>query len=79
MTNHRENLQRLRGILGPPGPELTCEACFEALDRFVELELAGADAEAAVPGMLAHLEGCPACREDHESLRALVSGDDAGR
>jgi hypothetical protein len=73
-----DDLQRLRGILGPPGPELTCEACFEALDRFVELDLAGADAEAAVPGMLAHLEGCPACREDRESLRALVSGDDAG-
>ena len=74
-----DDLQRLRGLLGPAGPELTCEACFDELDRFVELELAGADAEAAVPGMLAHLEGCPACREDHESLRALVSGDDAGR
>jgi hypothetical protein len=74
-----DDLQRLRGILGPRGPELTCEACFEELDRFVELEVAGADAEAAVPGMLAHLEGCPACREDHESLRALVSDDDAGR
>ncbi len=28
-----------------------------------------------VPGMAAHLVGCPACREDHESLRALVGGD----
>jgi anti-sigma factor RsiW len=23
--------------------------------------------------MRAHLEGCPACREDHESLKALVA------
>jgi hypothetical protein len=74
-----DDVQRLRALLGPAGPELSCEACFEELDRFVELELAGADAEAAVPGMLAHLQGCPACREDHESLRALVSGDDARR
>jgi hypothetical protein len=74
-----DDVQRLRALLGPAGPELSCEQCFEELDRFVELELAGADAEAAVPGMLAHLEGCPACREDHESLRALLSGDDAGR
>jgi hypothetical protein len=74
-----DDVQRLRALLGPAGPELSCEACFEELDRFVELELAGADAEAAVPGMLAHLEGCPACREDHESLRALVAGDDARR
>ena len=49
-------------VLGPAGPELTCEQCFEQLDRYVELELAGADADAAVPGMSAHLTGCPACR-----------------
>jgi hypothetical protein len=43
----------------------------------VELELAGAKADAAVPGLRAHLAGCPACREEHESLLALVraSGD----
>jgi hypothetical protein len=62
-------------MLGPAGPELTCDECFEALDRYVELEVAGADADAAVPGMHAHLEGCPACAEEHESLRALVRGD----
>jgi hypothetical protein len=64
----------LKALLGPKGPELTCEECFEELDRYVELELAGADADAAIPGMHAHLEGCPACNEDHESLRALASG-----
>jgi hypothetical protein len=59
-------------LLGPDGPEVTCEECFERLDEYVELELAGLDAEARVPGMRAHLEGCPACREDHDSLLALV-------
>lgn len=59
-------------LLGPAGPEVSCEECFEELDRYVELELAGADAEAAVPGMRAHLQGCPACREDHDSLMALL-------
>jgi anti-sigma factor RsiW len=62
----------LARLLGPAEPELTCEECFEELDRYVELELSGADAEATVPGMRAHLEGCPACHEDHESLKALV-------
>jgi len=62
----------IRALLGPAGPELTCDQCFEELDRFVELELAGGDAERAVPGMGAHLRGCPACREEHESLLALV-------
>jgi hypothetical protein len=67
----------LRRILGPAGPELTCEQCFEELDRFVELELSGADADAAVPGMRAHLEGCGACDEDHRSLRALMETENA--
>jgi hypothetical protein len=62
-------------LLGPAGPEIGCDACFEELDRYVELEAAGQDAETAVPGLGAHLEGCPACREEHESLLALVRQD----
>ena len=68
---------RIRDLLGPPGPEVTCEECFELLDEYVDLELAGEDADGRLPGMRAHLQGCPACREDHESLRAFVSGDEA--
>jgi hypothetical protein len=68
----KETLGRL---LGPADPEVGCEACFDQLDRYVELELAGADVDAALPGLRAHLQGCPACREEHESLRALVSGE----
>jgi hypothetical protein len=71
---HPDLTQALVGLLGPGRPELGCEECFAELDRYVELELAGENAEAAVPGMEAHLIGCPACREDHESLRALVGG-----
>ena len=60
-------------LLGPEGPEVTCEACFEHLDRYVEAEVAGRDADAEIPGMRAHLQGCPACAEDHASLRAFVT------
>jgi hypothetical protein len=72
-----DSRRRLAGVLGPAGPEVTCEACFEHLDRYVELERAqGATAaEAAVPGMQAHLEGCPACAEEHEGLHALLAAD----
>jgi hypothetical protein len=62
-------------LLGPEGPELSCEECFEHLDEYVDAELAGHDPEQVVPGMSAHLTGCPACREDHESLRDLVAGE----
>ena len=65
----------ITGLLGPDGAEVTCEQCFELLDEYVDLEAAGADADARLPGMHAHLVGCPACREDHASLRDLVRED----
>ncbi len=65
----------LARLLGPAGPELSCEECFDQLDRYVELELAEADADAVIPGMREHLEGCSACAEDRDSLRELVGGD----
>jgi hypothetical protein len=68
-----ERLQLIAALLGPSEPELTCDACFEQLDRYVDLEVAGADADRAVPGMRAHLAGCPACLEDHASLAAFVA------
>ena len=68
--------ETIRALLGPAGPELSCERCFEEVDRYVDAELAARDADAEVPGMQAHLQGCPACREEHESLRALVTSED---
>ena len=70
------DLERTLGrLLGPAEPEVDCDTCFAELDRYVELELAGADADAAVPGLRAHLAGCPACAEEHDSLRALVAAE----
>jgi anti-sigma factor RsiW len=63
----------LARLLGPAGPEVSCEECFELLDAYVDAQLAGADADARLPGMREHLQGCPACREDHESLRDFVA------
>jgi hypothetical protein len=75
-VNERPNLdQALDRVLGPGEPELGCDECFAELDRYVELEAVGADADAAVPGFRAHLDGCPACREEHESLLALVRSE----
>jgi hypothetical protein len=80
MTTPGGNDDQLIGrLLGPADAEVTCETCFELLDAYVELELGGggvAAADAGVPGMRAHLQGCPACDEDHRSLLALVGGRD---
>jgi hypothetical protein len=74
MSSEDRNSDLITRLLGPEGPEVTCEQCFELLDRYVDLEVAGEDPDAQLPGMRAHLDGCPACREDHESLRDFVTG-----
>jgi hypothetical protein len=65
----------LAALLGPAEPEIGCDECFDALDVYVERGLAGEDAELAIPGMRAHLAGCPACAEEHGSLASLVRAE----
>lgn len=62
-------------MLGPEGPELGCDECFDQLDAYVELELTGVRADVAMPAMREHLMGCSACRDDHDSLLAFVCTD----
>jgi hypothetical protein len=76
VSTERPDRNLIARLLGPADPEVSCDRCFELLDQYVELELAGEDADARLPGMRAHLEGCPACHEDHESLRELVAAND---
>ena len=76
MSTHGPNRNLIARLLGPAEPEVSCDRCFELLDQYVDLELAGEDADARLPGMRAHLEGCPACHEDHQSLRELVAATD---
>ena len=75
MSERADLEQALARVLGPAAPEIGCDECFARLDEYVELEVAREDADAAVPGLHAHLDGCPACREEHESLLALIRGD----
>ena len=52
--------------------EIGCDECFEELDRFVEMELAGKDAAEAMPLVQDHLERCRECREEFEALLAAL-------
>ncbi len=68
----RPDKETMERLLGPAEPELLCDECFEKIDQYVELELEGAAANERIPGMRPHLDGCPACREEYESLRDFV-------
>ena len=71
MNDQRETT--LKRLLGPAEPEILCDECFEKIDKYVDLELRGADADAAIPGLRPHLEGCPVCAEEYDSLRVLAA------
>jgi hypothetical protein len=71
-TDARDRL--LARVLGPAKPELSCEACFAELDRYVELSIADSEADRQIPGMREHLDGCPACAEEYRSLREFIDG-----
>ena len=41
MTPSADRDRMLKRLLGPAGPEVTCDECFDQLDAYVEVELAG--------------------------------------
>jgi hypothetical protein len=51
-----------------------CEGGMAVIAEYVELELAGRNADKLFPGFATHLRNCPACAEDYDGLVALVRG-----
>jgi hypothetical protein len=52
-------------------PYLSCDDCFDLVDRYVETLLS--DPGHDMPAMRTHLAGCAACAEEAQSLIALVA------
>ncbi len=68
----------LQNIYNTRDEEFSCSECFEGVSHFVELELAGMDAVAEMPQVKQHLDQCPACREEYETLRDLARLENEG-
>jgi hypothetical protein len=69
MNLEPETLKRMvRNVLSTRPDEIGCDECFEQLDRFVEMTLAGKNAAEAMPLVQDHLERCRDCREEFEAL-----------
>ena len=64
--------QMARGIMTTRPDEIGCQDCFQQLDAFVDMTLAGQDAAAALPLVEDHLRRCGDCREEFEALLAAV-------
>lgn len=66
----------ITALLGPGAPEVDCDECLVLLDEYVDAVAGGEDA-GHHPRMHSHLIGCPVCREEFESLYALVTTEEA--
>ena len=64
--------QMVLQVLSTRPDEIGCDECFEQLDRFVEMKLAGKNAAEAVPLVQDHLERCHDCCEEFEALLAAL-------
>ena len=73
MTLEPSHLKSLvRAILATEDDEIGCAECFEQLDRFVDLNLAGVSAAEALPLVHQHLDRCGDCRQEYEALLSAV-------
>ena len=57
-----------RGIATARPDGIDCGTCFEQMDRFVEMTLAGKNAAEALPLVQDHLDRCRDCREEFAAL-----------
>lgn len=69
----------LRHIQETEDQELSCTECFDLVPKYVDLEIAGKAADAAVPRLRQHLDRCGVCREEYETLRDLARLEAEGR
>jgi hypothetical protein len=52
--------------------EIGCDECFEQLDRYIDMTLAGKDVAEAMPLVADHLGRCQDCREEFEALLEVL-------
>ena len=69
----------LQNIAQTQEQEISCSECFDLVSHFVEVELSGADAVKKMPQLKQHLDQCPACREEYETLRDLTRLENEGK
>jgi predicted anti-sigma-YlaC factor YlaD len=58
----------LKAVATTEDEELDCDALFEIMDKVVEMAASGQDVRSLLPGIALHLDHCPDCRDQYETL-----------
>ena len=75
--NHFEDL--LKNLRNTQEDEISCSECFDRVSYFVEVEVSGENASAMMPNLKQHLDQCPACQQEYETLRDLQILENKGQ
>ncbi len=62
-----------------PGEEMLCEAYFDALPGYADMEARGEDAAAQMPQVRHHMHQCPECEDVYLALREILAQNGASR
>ncbi len=58
----------IKAVAMTASEEIGCDECFDKLNEFAEMKLAGKSPETAMPLVADHLEKCGECREEYRAL-----------
>jgi len=71
--SNNPNMQMLlRSVSMTEEDEISCDDVFNLLDQFAEMIKRGEDASQLMPLVHKHLNMCPDCREEYESLAQMM-------
>jgi hypothetical protein len=65
----------IRSIFAVQNKEMLCSEFFEVLPRYVDLKVAGEDADKLFPHLSHHLHQCPECDEVYQALLKAVESE----
>ena len=73
MPMHLKSFRKwVRQIYSTRDEELDCDEFFEMIPQFVEVELAGEEANLRFPGVYHHLKQCAECYDLYLTLRDVA-------
>jgi len=67
-TQIANRARRLAKALIEPADDAACSACLDALEAYVDLQIDGANYQAAQPTVARHLDSCVACADAYAML-----------
>lgn len=77
--NRAKFQQLIRSIFAVKDQEMLCSEFFDNLPRFVDLRIAGEDADKLFPEVTHHLKQCPECNEVYQALLQAVQPENTGK